>query len=419
MNILMIDDLLLPDEQKADSVQKTLFLRFSEENKTRRILLAKEFQKLGANVLLARLELSKSEVPVSFEYRETEGISQLFVKIPAKQKSRFLKAKELFCFGTSLFENAPGLSGIFKPDVVISGGILPFSVSSGARIAEGSGSVFITELSCLPSEGLKRFRILQKFSPVFPFLKRSISSAFIKSDAVLGFFPKAAQTFPGAHNLYPMVLPSIPEKEKPSEKAFSLREKLKTFGEGKNFVLAFYGKLEEGFSIEELILSAANFGEKFSLVFVAEGSKKACYRRFVAEKGIGNVFFFEDFPKEEASFILSGANAVFVSEFDFGKGIFPEQEIFWSALGAQKPLIAASEHWSDFFRKAGGAIIVKPRRRDSISLGIKTLLSMAETDREILGLSNRDFYEKNSLQNFAKEYFSLFDNLLSQKENKK
>ena len=44
---------------------------------------------------------------------------------------------------------------------------------------------------------------------------------------------------------------------------------------------------------------------------------------------------------------------------------------------------------------------------------------MAEADRDILGASNRNFYEKNSPENFAKEYFSLFDNLLSQKENKK
>jgi hypothetical protein len=77
--------MLLPEEQKADSFKKSLFLRFSEENKRRRILLAKEFQKLGANVLLARFELSGSEVPVSFEYRESEGISQLFIKIPAKK----------------------------------------------------------------------------------------------------------------------------------------------------------------------------------------------------------------------------------------------------------------------------------------------------------------------------------------------
>ena len=89
------------------------------------------------------------------------------------------------------------------------------------------------------------------------------------------------------------------------------------------------------------------------------------------------------------------------------------------ALGAQKPVVAASEHWADFFRKAGGVIITKPRRRDSITLGIKTLLGMSETDRETLGRSNRDFFEKNSPENFAKDCFSLFDNFVNQKEIKK
>ena len=236
---------------------------------------------------------------------------------------------------------------------------------------------------------------------------------------MLGFFPKVSSEFSAAQRVFQMVLPPSSSGFEPSEKAIILREKLSAFGEGKNFSLAFCGELENGYSIEELVLSAASFGEKFSLCFLSEGTKKPCLKRFCAEKGITNVFFFDDVPKEELPYILSGADAVFVSEFDYSKGLFPEQENFWNALGAQKPVIAASEHWADLFRKAGGAVIVKPRRRDSISLGIKTLLSMSETDREILGNSNRSFYEKNSPENFSKEYFSLFNNLLSQKENKK
>ena len=42
-----------------------------------------------------------------------------------------------------------------------------------------------------------------------------------------------------------------------------------------------------------------------------------------------------------------------------------------------------------------------------------------ETDRETLGRANREFFEKNSLQNFANDYFSLIDNFVKQKEIKK
>ena len=44
---------------------------------------------------------------------------------------------------------------------------------------------------------------------------------------------------------------------------------------------------------------------------------------------------------------------------------------------------------------------------------------MSETDRETLGRANREFFEKNSIQNFAKENFSLFENFVKQKEIKK
>ncbi len=411
--------MLLPEPAKADSPEKALFYRAAAENSKRRILLSKEFQKLGANVLLARIELCKTEVPLSFEYRESESLSQLFIKIPARQKGPFLRLRELFGFGTSLLENAPSLSGIFEPDIVISGGIFPFSVFAGAKISEGANAVLISELSCLPVEVIKKFRLSFSGNPVLAYLKKSTSAAFLKSHAVLGFFPKVPQKFPGAQNLYPMVFPSVPESKEHFEKGKLFREKLRSYSEGKTFVFAYCGELDEGFSIEELILSAGTFGDKFALVFLSEGRKKPYFKRFIAEKGITNVFFSEDVPKEEIPFALSGADGIFVSESDFGKGVFPEQENFWNALGAQKPVIAACDHWADFFRKAGGVIITKPRRKDSITLGIKTLLSMTETDREALGRSNRNFFEKNSAENFANDCFTLFDNFVNQKEIKK
>jgi len=419
LNILIIDDLFVPEKAKADSAKKSLFCRVSEENRKRKIFLGKKFQKSGANVLLIRLELVPENLNACFDFREEEGLSQLFVRIPAKRKKSFLRFRELFEFSAILSENSPSLSGIFSPDVVFCGGVLPFSVPAGTKIANDSDSVLITELSCFPKETLTVFGLCSAFNPVLKFLSKAFEKAFHESSGVFGAFPKAETKFPGAHNLYPMVFPSEVPKKEPSEKARTAKEMLKSFGEGRTFVLAFCGEPEIGFSVEELILSAGTFGEKFALVFPFEGRKTTYFKRFSAEKGITNVFFPEDIPKEDIPFILSGADGIFVSESDFGKGFFPEQENFWNALGAQKPVVAASEHWADFFRKAGGVIITKPRRKDSIALGIKTLLGMTEADRETLGRANLEFFEKNSAENFGKECFSLFDNFVKQKEIKK
>ena len=73
MNILIIDDLFVPEEAKADSSEKVLFCVSAKQNAARRLFLAKEFEKLGANVLVARLLLCKTEVPPSFEFSESGG----------------------------------------------------------------------------------------------------------------------------------------------------------------------------------------------------------------------------------------------------------------------------------------------------------------------------------------------------------
>lgn len=411
----MIDDLLLPEPARADSSEKAIFFRLAEENYKRRISFIKELRRRGADVILLRAKLIRNDAPLSFEYLESEGVCSLFIKIPAGRRKSYLRLRELFQFGTAVFENSPGLSGIFSPDIVLSGGVLPFSVAAGAKIAEGAGAVFISELSC-HSRALSNLSLAGKFGPVSGCLKKNVDAAFSKSHGVLTFFPKAGEIFSGAHNLYPMVFPHLPEREKPSEKALFQREMLASFREGKTFVLAYSGSLEDGYSIEELILSAGTFGNGFALVFLSEGIKKPYFKRFVAERGITNVFFVDDAPKGEESFFLSGADGIFVSESDLGKGLFPPEEAFWNALGAQKPVIAASAHCSDFFRRAGGVIITKPRRRDSITLGIKTLMEMSEHDRLTLGRVNREFFEKNSPENFSEEVFSLFENFVTQKE---
>ena len=100
MNILIIDDLFVPESAKANSSEKVLFCLSAKENFERRVLLAKEFEKLGANVLLARFSLSKTDVPPSFEYREEGGVSQLFCKNTRKEEQKFSSA-----FGTFFLRN--------------------------------------------------------------------------------------------------------------------------------------------------------------------------------------------------------------------------------------------------------------------------------------------------------------------------
>ena len=352
------------------------------------------------------------------EFLEDGGISRVLVHSDSKKADKILPVKDILHFSGAVFDNSACLGGIFLPDIVISSGSFPFSFGAAKKIAEESSAVLITELFC-SREVLVKTCTLKRTSPVLMLLKKAEKSALSESDAVLGFFPEAKKDSFGAHGVILLDFPSFKVPESISSEGLSLYEKVFAFKEGKNFVLASAAPLENGFSIEELILAAGEFEGRLSLVFISGGSKKRFYKSFAAERGIKNVFFLDEPPADEVSFILSSADGIFVSENVCHGGASPQQSRFYEAFSAGKPVLSASENFLDFLRKSGGAVITKTKNKESLRLGIKALLEMSETDRETLGLSGKAFFDKNTEKNFAKEYFSLLEHLVKQKENKK
>lgn len=414
----MIDPGFLPKKIPADSPEKSSVFRLLEENRRFRIALAKAFGAFGANVLLIRPEISSHGEKTAFEFSEDEGISVLSVRINSKRTEKLLPFREIMRFCSDVSDNSFCLGGIFLPDVIISGGVFPFGYSAAKKIAEETGALLITEFFCEPRDILIKSGIASGISPVLTVLKRMMNSAAENSDAVLGFYPDAKKRFFGAHGFFPMDFPPLFDTPKPKNSAFSLYEKLFSYKDGGTFVLGCALPMEHGFGIEELISVSSRFGDKFALVFLSGGRLEKQYRRMVSEKGITNVFFLSGAEKADIPFILSAADGVFLSEDGFIKGYAPNAD-FFRILSAGRPVIASTEHWVDFFRESEGTVITKPRNKDSLRLGIKALIDMTKPDRDILGAANKGFFEKHSFDIFAKEYFSLLDNLSKQKENRK
>lgn len=414
----MIDPDALFDFKKSASFEKNELFRILSENRKRRLALAREFSSLGANVLLVVPKVSSAEKAPVFEFCTEEGLNFLRIRI-LKRSKKILPFREISDFCAAVSKNSASLGGLFSPDAVICGGTFPFSFSAAEKIADENSSVLITEALSDPKKLLRRTRCLSAASPVLTVLKKAFGLAFEKSDAVLGFFPSAVKKYSETKNLFPLELPPFYDEKSPSEKAKELFEKLAAFREGKTFVLASALPLEDYFSIGELIFAASSFGKNFALVFLSKGTKEGFFRKIVSENGITNVFFLEEIPKGEEAFVLSAADSVFLSENGLLKGCAFESERYFSALLSKKPILASAEELSDFFRKTGGAVITKPRSKESLRLGIKALLEMSEADRSVLGLSNLSFGEKHSFKSFSKEYLSLIDNLVKQKETGK
>ena len=416
MNILIIDDSPL-FEKTAESFEKATFCRLSAQCFAEKEILAKEFAKLGANVLLLRPKLCLEEE--AFEFYDREGFGQIIVPVKPFAKGFGIRLREEVCFSNRIMESSPCIAGLFRPDAVILGAVLPFSAFAAAKIAKDAGAVLITEFACPPKELLLRLGLVSPISPVLTALEKATNHALKKSDGVLGLFPDAQTRLKPAKSLFCMEQPAPLVRFSLSEEAKSLRESIATFKEGGAFVLVYCGPIEKGFSIEELVTVCSEFGSRFALVFSSFGREKEYIKRFVLQKGYTNVFFLDGACSEELSFVLSAADGIFVSESVLTKGLLPEHQRFFGAFLSGRPVIACGEKYAEFFRRAGGVIITKPKNKDSIRLGIKTLMEMPETDRKMLGLASKDFAEKNSFSAFAKNCFSITDNLVKQKEIKK
>lgn len=419
LNILIIDDMSVPEKNRANSAGRCEFFRLEEENFSRRLFLAKEFAKSGANVLLVRMERCRKNAEIPFCYSENEGISMVSVPVNAQKTSSMFSFRELMDFSGEIFDNGKSLGGLFSPDAVICSGLLPFYSGAAAKIAESAGAVLITELACSPAELLQKCGLCGALNPMLLVLKRAFRLAVRKSEGVIGLYPEFFAELSGAHGLYPMENSSFNAEYVPDDEAKRKKEVLSAFGEGETFVLACPNPLESGFSIEELIFVCAELGNKFALVFTGEGRRKSAFKKLVAEKGFTNIYFMDAVFEDEAPFVLSAADGIFLAENDLAKGFSSDSKRFFSAFGAKRPVIASAQHFSEFFRKSSGTIITKPKNKESIRLGIKTLMNMTAADRDVLGSACGNFAEKNSAKNFAAGYFQLIDNLIKQKENRK
>lgn len=272
--------------------------------------------------------------------------------------------------------------------------------------------MLITELSAAPAELLSKNGLLSPLNPVLKVFRRAEETALSQSAAVLTLYPRAAEHLRPAKNIRPFFVPAPPEHRESGIPVLG-------FPEEKGFVLACAGYSASGFCEKELMDICKSFGKDFSLIFVSEEHPPKELLRHASEKGLRNVFFPEPFPKGKIPSVLGRADAVFVPEDEHLSGFGTEQEKFFSAFLSKRPVIAAAEHNTNFLRESGGTIIIKPKSRESIRLGIGAASKLSSGDRNTLGLLNRKFAEENSPEKFAREYLSVIYECKNQKERTK
>lgn len=412
MNILIIDDGLLPFYESKSPNKKAVFQCALENTQLNREL-AKAFSVLSNNVLLITSSEEGTLLPKHFEYSGEDGFLTLKAVLAEKEeKSIFLSHKYLE-FGKLLEQNSAALAALFKPDVILCSSLFPFSVSAAKKLAEMSGAVLTAVLPCSYRSVMKSMGLACLQNPVLTVLKRRADRALLKCNAVFGYYP---QVLSDCSMAMPIVPPPIPVTAVPSAEAVLVHDSIATFSGGGIFTLCGCGRLSPNRSIEALITAVKGFGKRFILAIVGGGEYKSTLRRIAREQGVTEVCFYDGVPDEDIPFVISAADAAFVSESSLCKGCFPEYSDFLQVFSAKKPTIVAAEENADFIKSCGGAIVVKPNDCNSIRDAITKLMSAPYSQRQILGNLCGEFALAHNFETFSKGFLSELDNLVLQKE---
>lgn len=408
MRILIIENEVFPGGKKPGSA---LLAELSARSFARHERLARAFMTRGDSVLFVSQDPSpKGSAPV-LEFRSENGLSKLLLSRDEK-KDFFSRA---FAEAVLLSENAAGIAGLFRPNVVFSAGFLPLTVFPARKIARLSGAVLVSELPCSAPKLFRKLHAAKTPLAALSVLEAARRTAIKKSAALFAPYPASETEIPLPKAFF-YLLPPFEKAVIPSEKAKALRASLETLREGGTFVLAASGTFQKGCSWEALLAAAGRFDRKFSLVFLTDGESKTVLSRKVREQGLSNVIFLDFVSEAEQSFVLSAASAVFVSESTVLGRLVSESDRFLTVLSAGRPVLAVVRENAALFRQSEGAVLTLPNDIEGISRGIELLRNAAPEKLDLLGQKGKTFAESRDFEHLFPALCRRFDELIGQQK---
>lgn len=390
-----------PSRRKAEG-----FLESARRNFSFQKTLAAAFAKRGDDVLFVTAEPSETPDPPRFVVRSEGDLLRLTLFLTAESPfSGVSKALSFFS------RNAAAVAGFFQPDVVVSAGFCPVSIFAAEKIARFSHAVLVTFVTASPQK-----------SGVLPWEKIVLNAALhrirTKSAAVFGSYPRFSSDFSGK-NAFSFLLPPPEPLSSPSKNTERVRSVIETLREGNTFVLAIPGPFQKGYSLRALLRAAQSFGKKTAVFLLGNGPEKPALERALRENGLTNVTFGDEVPLEELPFVLSGADAVFLSESAVFGPFRTETDRFLSAFRSGKPVLAAVSACSDLFRESENAVFTVPEDVEGLRKALETLQGFSAEHRAQLGERGRQFAVRHGFPAFFDGFSAFLHQLVShQKENK-
>jgi colanic acid biosynthesis glycosyl transferase WcaI len=198
-----------------------------------------------------------------------------------------------------------------------------------------------------------------------------------------------------------------------AESAIDLRRELNS--EGK-FVVAYIGTMGMAHGLETIIAAATQLRDvHLEIVFLmlGEGADKERIVALAEERGLNNVRFVHQQPREKVPAYISASDAclVLLKKTDLFKTVIPTKMLEFMSC-ARPVILGVDGQARTILEEARGGLVIEPENADALVKAILSLAGDRERARE-LGQNGREhIVSKFSRRQTAEEYIRVLERLL-------
>ena len=185
--------------------------------------------------------------------------------------------------------------------------------------------------------------------------------------------------------------------------------------EGK-FVVCYVGTMGMAHGLETLLDAAASLqSQRGDLLFllIGEGSEKERIRSVAQSRGLANVRFLDQQPREKIPQLISASDAclVLLKKTDVFKTVIPTKMLEF--MSCARPVILGVEGQArQVMEEAGGGLVIEPENSEALAQAVTQLATSSEL-RQVLGQKGRQYVQQRlSRRMTAETYIHVLEGLL-------
>lgn len=372
--------------------------------------LAREWVRAGHQVHIIASSVShvRSQSPILNDRDHVDetidGIQYTWFNTPTYTGNGVSRVKNMTAFVIRLFREAKAIANTFKPDVVIASSTYPMDIWPAHRIAKIANAKLIFEVHDLWPLSPMELGKMSKWHPFIMLVQQAEDYAYRHADVVVSMLPKV-RDYMESRGMAAQKLHIIPNGIDPTEwqsdnlpeLETSIRAQLTQFQSRCLSIVGYAGTHGVANALNTLIDTAQCLeNEKIIFVLVGGGSDKEALQSRVQHEKIKNVIFFEPIKKSQIPPLLQYFDIAYIGWYRqplYRFGIAPNKLMDY--MMAKKVVIHSVDAGNDPVTEAGCGLTVPPENPQAIAQGIRQLLALDNTERELMGKRGRDYILQN------------------------